>query len=311
MELRQIRYFVAVAEEGNFGAAARRLNISQPPITRQIRKLEDELGVVLFKRTTKGAELTAAGTAFLDDARQTLAQVSRGIERSQAAQRGELGTIEIGYFGSPIYKVVPELLQAFHNAMPDVGISLHRMGKSAQIDALKAGRLHVGFGRYYPPEPGIAVEEVLVEGLSVAVPVGFETDPPIGDRLALFRDTPLILFPEKGRPNFADEVLSILKRERVEARVEAVAEDARSALTLTAIGAGATIVPGTVAEFRWSGVRFIPLETLDMECPVNCVYRRSETSPLLKAILSTVRNYRSDFDAARQRQAGPAAVGAS
>ena len=96
MELRQLKYFVAVAEEGNFGAAARRLNISQPPITRQIQKLEDELGVLLLRRTTKGAELTTSGEVFLEDARQTLAQVARGMERSRAAQRGELGTLEVG-----------------------------------------------------------------------------------------------------------------------------------------------------------------------------------------------------------------------
>jgi DNA-binding transcriptional LysR family regulator len=294
MELRQLKYFVAVAEEGNFGAAARRLNISQPPITRQIQKLEDELGVLLLRRTTKGAELTTSGEVFLEDARQTLAQVARGMERSRAAQRGELGTLEVGYFGSPIYRVVPELLQAFHSALPDVGIALHRMSKGEQVAALQSGQIHIGFGRYYPPEPGIVVEEILREGLSVAVSVDFEHDPPVGERLSIFDKVPLIVFPGRGRPNFADEVLGILKRENVSARVETVAEDVRSALTLTAIGAGATIVPGTVADFSWSGVRFIPLETLRLECPVNCVYRKSETSPILKAMLSTLRQLRAE-----------------
>lgn len=293
MELRQLRYFVAVAEEGNFGAAAQRLHISQPPITRQIRKLEEELDVTLFRRTTKGAELTSAGLVFLEDARQTLAQVARGVERSRAAQRGELGVLEVGYFGSPIYRVVPELLQNFRASLPEVEIALHRMSKSEQVAALKAGQLHIGFGRYYPSQPGIVVEEILKEGLSVAVPTDFDRDPPPEHRLSIFDHTPLIIFPGKGRPNFADEVLAILKREQVNAKVATVAEDVRSALTLTAIGAGATIVPGTVADFSWSGVRFIPLETLSKECPVNCVYRRSETSPLLKSMLNTLRSFRS------------------
>lgn len=296
MELRQLRYFVAVAEEGNFGIAAQRLNISQPPITRQIRKLEDELGVILLKRTPKGAEVTPAGTAFLDGARQALAQVTRTIEKTKAAQRGELGTLEIGYFGSPIYSVIPQVLQSFRKTMPNVKVALHRLSKSEQIAALKVGQIHIGFGRYYPAEPRIAVEQLLTEGLSVAVPESFKSDPEPGNRLAMFKTTPIVLFPRSGRPNFADEVIAILKREGVDPQVANVTEDVRSALTLTAIGEGATVVPGTVTQFSWSGVRFIPLESLSTECPVNYIYRKSDTSPLLRAIQSTLREYGDRFN---------------
>ena len=295
MELRQFRYFVAVAEEGNFGMAADRLNVSQPPITRQVRKLEEELGVTLLKRTSKGAELTPAGAVFLDGARQVLAQVARTAERCRAAQRGELGTLEVGYFGSPIYRVMPRLLQAFRKAAPDVEVALHRLSKSEQIAALKAGQIHIGFGRYYAPEPGIAVEQIITEGLSVAVPSDFVSGAVSDDPLAIFKTMPLVLFPKSGRPNFADEVVAILKREGVEPTIGAVSEDVRSALTHTAIGAGATIVPGTVADFAWSGVRFLPLRALAMECPVNCIYRKADTSPLLKAIRATIRDFRRDY----------------
>lgn len=291
MELRQLKYFVAVAEEQNFGAAAQRLNISQPPITRQIRKLEEELGVTLLRRTTKGAELTAAGAAFLEDARQTLAQVARGVERSRAAQNGELGTLEVGYFGSPSYHVLPTILRQFKEANPRVKVSLQRMSKSEQIDALKAGQLHIGFGRYYADEPGIRAEHVIAEGLSVAVPDDLKKIPGKGKRLSIFKNNSLVIFPAGGRPNFADEVIGILKREGVEPEVGAVAEDVRSALMLTAIGAGATVVPATVAKLNWSGVQFIPLETLKDECPVTCVYRRADSSPLLQSILKTVRHF--------------------
>lgn len=294
MELRQLRYFVVVAEEKNFSHAARRLNVSQPPITRQIRKLEEELGVVLFSRTPKGAELTAAGQVFLDDARQTLAQLTRGAERCRAAQRGELGTLDVGYFGSPIYRVVPSLLRSFRDSYPTINISLNRIAKSAQIDALKLGQIHIGFGRFYPAEPGIVIEEILTEGLAIAVPEDFSVVPYLGNELAIFDSVPLIVFPSEGRPNFADQVLAILKREGLEPKVGAVAEDVRSALTQTVIGSGATIVPGTVAEFSWTGVKFIPLESLRTECPVSCIYRKSDTSPILRAMLKTLREYRRD-----------------
>ncbi len=103
MELRQIRYFIAVAEENSFSEASRRLFVSQPPISRQVRRLEEELGVRLFERNQKGVELTAAGAAFLEEARQILTHTRLAAERSQAAGQGQIGKLEIGYFGSPIY----------------------------------------------------------------------------------------------------------------------------------------------------------------------------------------------------------------
>lgn len=302
MELRQLKYYIAVAEEGNFGAAAERLNISQPPITRQIRKLEEELQVILLKRTPKGAEVTPAGQAFLEGARQAMAQIARTVERSQAAQRGELGTLEVGYFGSPIYAVIPQVLQHFRRAMPNVKVSLQRLTKSEQIAALKVGQIHIGFGRYYSPEPGIAVEQILTEGLSVAVPESYDKELDPKSKLSLFTAMPIILFPRFGRPNFADEILSILKREGVDPVIANVTEDVRSALTLTAVGEGATIVPGTVSQFAWPGVRFIALEELSMECPVNYIYRKSDTSPILRAVQTTLRQYRDEFVAAGNRQ---------
>ncbi|MDJ0919860.1 MAG: LysR family transcriptional regulator [Henriciella sp.] len=295
MELRQLKYFVTVAEEKNFSHAAQRLNVSQPPITRQIRKLEEELGVTLFTRTPKGADLTPAGQVFLEDARQTLAQLARGAERCRAAQRGELGTLDVGYFGSPIYRVVPSVLQAFREQHPTIKISLNRISKAAQIDALKLGQIHIGFGRFYSAEPGLVIEQILSEGLSIAVPEDFSIVPYLGNELSIFDSVPLIVFPSEGRPNFADQVLSILKREGLEPKIGAVAEDVRSALTQTTIGSGATIVPGTVADFSWTGVKFIPLESLRTECPVNCIYRRSDTSPILRAVLKTLREYRRNM----------------
>lgn len=293
MELRQLRYFVAVAEEGSFGAAANRLSVSQPPITRQIHKLEDEIGVSLFRRTAKGAELTAAGHALLEDARSTLAGVSRAAERSRAAQRGELGTVELAYFGSPIYRVVPAILQAFRRTLPNVSVSLHRMSKDEQFDALRAGKIHIGFGRYYHPEPDIAVEEVLKEGVAVAVPESLTKDPPEKSRLSLFEKFPVILYPRAGRPNFADEVVGAVKRAGITPKVAAVTEDVRSALTLTAAGVGLAVVPGSVVGFNWYGVRFLPLDMLHTACSVDCAYRKSDTSPLLRAMLATVRAYRT------------------
>lgn len=295
MQLRQIEYFIAVAEEGNFSAAALRLHISQPPITRQIHKLEEELGVTLLNRTPKGTIPTPAGQIFLADMRQILAHIARATERCRATQRGELGTLEVGYFGSPIYSLVPKLLKSFRKSLPNVEVTLHRLSKNQQIAALKSGHIHIGFGRYYPSEPDIVIEQIITEGLAIAVPADFEYDLAPSEIFTIFDHMPLILFPKNGRPNFADDVIDSLKKERIEPNIKMIAEDIRSALTQTAIGAGATIVPGTMERLSWAGVRIIPLDSFNKSCPVNCVYRRSDNSPLLRSIQSTIQDYRRDF----------------
>lgn len=292
LELRQLRYFIAVAEEQNFGLAARRLNISQPPITRQIKKLEDELGVKLLRRLTKGSELTEAGRVFLDDARDVLATLERSTERVQAAQKGELGLIQIGYFGSVSYSLLPEILKSFRTRYPGIQLSLRRLSKAEQIAALKQGELHIGFGRYYSPEPSLVIEEVIKEGISVCVPDSYQGDISGDGWVEVISDLPIVLFPAEGRPNFADETLSILKREGVAPRVVSVAEDGRSALMQVAIGVGACLAPASMVAMNWKGVRTTQPVALKADCPVSIVYRRGETSPLLRRFVGAMKEHK-------------------
>ncbi|MDJ0979712.1 MAG: LysR substrate-binding domain-containing protein [Erythrobacter sp.] len=294
MEIRQLRYFVAVAEEQNFGLAARRLNVSQPPITRQIRKLEEELEVQLLRRLSKGSELTEAGRVFLDDAREILAAIERSSERVRAAQRGELGAIEIAYFGSVSYSLVPQILRLFKARNPEVELSLRRLSKSEQVAALKQGDLHVGFGRYYSPEPGLVVEEIVAEGISLCVPESYSADLSGVKWVEVFRDLPLVLFPAEGRPNFADETLTLLKREGVSPRVGAVAEDGRAALMQVAIGEGACLVPDSMVGMNWYGVRIVHPDALRADCPVSIIYRHADTSPLMRRFVTAMRDFRPE-----------------
>lgn len=292
MELRQLRYFIAVAEELNFGLAARKLNVSQPPITRQIRKLETELDVQLLRRKSKGSELTEAGRIFLEDARSILAGIERAAERTRAAQRGELGALKIGYFGSVSYSLVPQILRLFKERNPDVDLSLKRLSKAEQVAALKQGEIHVGFGRYYSPEPGLQVEEVVAEGISLCLPEGYSADITEENWTATFADLPLILFPASGRPNFADETLALLKREGISPRVGAVTEDGRAALMQVAISAGACLVPASMVGMNWFGVKIIEPRALEQDCPVSIVYRRADTSPLLRRFVQAMREFK-------------------
>jgi DNA-binding transcriptional LysR family regulator len=298
VEIRQVRYFVAVAEEGNFGLAAQRLNISQPPITRQIQKLEEELGVQLFRRTSKGTDLTEAGRVFYEDAKSILAGIERGVERSRAAQGGELGSIEVGYFGSVAYSVVPKILHRFRKANPRVNLSLRRMGKQEQVNALLEGSLHVGFGRFYSPEPGLAIEEVDAEGVALCIPVDALSGDNHGERdwREIVQSMPLVLFPAAGRPNFADETLGLLKTEGVTPNVANVAEDGRAALMQVAIGTGACIVPTSMVDMNWYGINVIRPSDLAVRCPVSIVYRHSDTSPLLRRFIKSIRELESESE---------------
>ena len=289
MEMRQVKYFLAVAEEENFSNAARRLNVSQPPITRQIQQLEAELGVQLFERTQKGVKLTAAGGAFLEEARQILHRSRLAVERSRAAARGEIGNLEIGYFGSPIFSVVPRIVRRFCRENSDVSVALHPMTKKAQVEAVKDGRIHIGFGRYYAYDGDIAIEKVAEEGISFAMSATHE----LASRETLTIDdlkaASLIIFPQAGRPSFADETIRILQKAGIEPKIDFEAADLTSALALSAAGLGVCMAPSSVAELSWPNVCFRTAPDIDAKCPTHCIFLTGDQSPILVRFLEMAR----------------------
>lgn len=290
IELRQIRYFVAVAEEGNLGAAARKLHISQPPITRQIRKLEQEVGGELFTRTPRGVELTDAGHTFLGEARRILANIDRAVSRSRAAHAGQIGELDVGFMGSAIYSTIPKILQHFREEMPLATVSLSRLSKQDQIDGLRNGHLHVGFSRYYPDEPDLVLRQVELDPPALAVSKNVkDLKSPV--RLRQLANSPFIVFPSIGRPSFADEVMSIFKRARVKPNIAYTAEDLTSALALTAAGLGACLVPASVSALKWPGVRFLKIDKVAATIPVQCVYLHGNESPVLLSFLNALERY--------------------
>ncbi|WP_119166129.1 LysR family transcriptional regulator [Algihabitans albus] len=289
MEFRQLRYFVAVAEEGNIGRAADKLHISQPPVSRQIQALETELGVQLLVRTPKGVEMTEAGRLFFEDARRVLAQVERAAERSRAADRGEIGRLDVAFFGSPVYRAVPLALRAFRRSQPATDVSLVRMGKKDQIAALREGRIHVGFGRYYNQSPGIRIEKLAEEDLYVAVP----QDLPLSVRTEVSLDEiaelPLVLFPSGDRPSFADEVIGVFRQEGIDVQVDSIASDSTAALALIATGNRCAIVPEAIGALRFPTLRFVRIANCPIKAPVNCVFSEADRAPVLVEFLKSIR----------------------
>jgi LysR family transcriptional regulator, benzoate and cis,cis-muconate-responsive activator of ben and cat genes len=289
MELRQLRYFISVAETRNVSAASRLLHVSQPPVTRQIRQLEAELGQVLFTRGVKGVELTPAGLAFLPEAKKVLSQMRLAVERSQAAGRGELGLLAIGYLGTSIYEVVPRILRRFRRETPGVTISLKHLTKQEQVESLREGRIDIGFARYYPYEAELATECVGHERLFFAAAVDSISPKQRAVALPDLKDERLVLFPSEGRPSFADEIIARFAKAGLAPHVSTFAEDVSAALALTAAGLGPTFVPESVTTLTWPGIVFLPVTGEETLVPINCIYLKDRVSPILDSLLRITR----------------------
>src|ERR671933_1358870 len=214
MELRHLRYFVAVAEELHFGRAAARLHIAQPPLSRQIRDLELDVGAPLFARVPRGVALTAAGLAFLPEARLTLAQAERARRTAQRAAGGEIGRLRVGFVEAAIYSgVLPEVLGFFRMHLPDIGVSLFEMDPRQQAEAFRDGRIDVGILHNAPPdaERWLRVEPVYSEPLVAALPHGHRLAGRARPSLADFAGEPFVLFPRHVGPELFDGIIASCK----------------------------------------------------------------------------------------------------
>lgn len=295
MDLRHLKYFIAVAEEQNIGRAAVRLHMSQPPLTRQIQQLEDELGVQLFIRTPRGMELTSTGKLFLEEARNIYSIIEQAMERTQLAGQGKLGRLDIATFGSGILDTIPKLLLAFRKNYPDVKIVLHTMNKNEQIEALLQRRISLGFNRMLTPTPGISAELISNEPLLLAI----NEDNPLSKEAEItlhsLIDQPFILFPTSGRPSFADKVVGLCQQAGFTPQISQEVEDVVTAISLVASGFGVCIVSETTSILALPGVIYRPLRHLpeNARIDLSCIFRSDDKSPLVAAFLSEIRKFKN------------------
>ncbi len=292
MDLKQMRYFLAVAEERNFTRAAERLHMAQPPLTRQVQALEEDIGAALFVRSTKGVSLTEAGQALLAEAPNLLALAQRAKERALLASEGQSGRLDIGIFGSGVLDVIPRILARFHADRPEVRIVLHNLTKHEQVQALRERRISVGFNRLVPAEDDLVVEEVLRESMTVALPAQH----PLATRDAVsipdLSEQPLILYPRLPIAGLAQQVMQAFNREKSVLRVEQEVEDVLTAIALVAGGFGACVTTASTTSLQLPGVVYRPLISKHLrEIELSCLYRRSDESPVLAAFVSVVREF--------------------
>ncbi|OYW20988.1 MAG: LysR family transcriptional regulator [Burkholderiales bacterium 12-64-5] len=296
MELRQMREFLALAEERNFRRAAERLHMAQPPLTRQIRALEEELGTALFVRTPKGVELTEAGQVLLDEVPNLLTLASRAKERTQLAGKGMIGRIDVGIFGSGVLDVIPRLLARFHAERPTVEIELHHLSKAQQIEALRDRRITVGFNRLFPREPDLVIETVLRERLVVGLYKGHRL---CMQREITVRDMdvePLILYPNSPLPGLAQQVASAFHREGARMNVAQSVEDVLTCVALVAGGFGLCIATESTASLQLPGVVYRPLNCRYLkDIELACIHRRDDPSPILATFIDVVRAFSKEW----------------
>jgi LysR family transcriptional regulator, benzoate and cis,cis-muconate-responsive activator of ben and cat genes len=304
MDLRQLKYFIAVAEERNFTRASARLHVSQPPITRQIQMLEEELAVTLFERTHWGVQLTQAGEVLLSNAYGIRALVDYAWDRTRRVGKGAAGRLDVGVFGSGMLSVVPEILRRYSAAHPDVEVMLLNAPQDAQLQALRQNRLLITFDRFLPDDSDLVVEVVARERQVVAL---HATSPLAAHSLIpieLLHDQPIV----HGRDaRHADRTAELCRANGFEPRFGQKAADVVSGLVMVAGGFGVCIVPESVQVLQLPGLVYRPLAMKADTCAsieLHCAYRQGDASPLLKGLLDVVRAYRHE----RELRA-PAALG--
>lgn len=260
MELRHLRYFVAVAEERHFGRAATRLHMAQPPLSQQIRNLEAELGVVLLRRTTRRVDLTPAGEAYLARAREILASVDEaGAEAGRVAE-GLVGRVVIGCVGSATYSVLPSLARTLRRELPGIDFAFRgEMLVPDQVAALLAGRIDLALLRPPVDHPTLRVTTLRRESLIVALP---EAHPLAArDRLSVadLRDEALIVHVGQGRSVMHGVVISLCREAGFQPRVRHEVAETSTLVTFVASGLGVAVVPEPVAALGVAGATYRPL----------------------------------------------------
>lgn len=287
LELRQLRYFVTVAEELHFGKAALRLHMTQPPLSQTIQALEQLLGAALFERSRRGVALTPAGIALLPEARRLLAQAQELPQLVQRAAAGEVGRLTLAFVSSADYSVLPPFLRAYRAAYPQVQITLQEATSDLQLDDLLHNRIDAGL--LIPPLPDKAKLEldylpVLNEPLVLAMPAGLLAKK--GKvALAAMPRLPLIVFPRAISPALYDAILSVFRGAGITPEIGQQAIQMQTIVSLVSAGMGMALVPQSVSNLMRPGVEYRALADTGPLVETGLAWRRDNTSPVLRGFL--------------------------
>lgn len=282
MEIRHLRYFLAVAEAGHMTRAAERLGIQQPPLSQQIKALEKSLGMALFHRHPKGVALSDAGRQFEMEARRLVDDMAAMEQRMARVARGELGVLNVGFTSSAAaHTFTPEALRACRRAWPGIALSIREDHAAGITEAVAAGRLHCGLIRVPVSQPeGLTFEVLLREPVLVALP----GDHALATRktaravsLAELRDEGFILVRQPGAPGLYANLLALCEAQGFRPRIAAEVERMVTSLNLVAAGAGIAVVPASMRGLHPHAVVYLPLaDGTPLDAPLTLVYRTAD-----------------------------------
>lgn len=289
MKLHFLRYFVVLAEELHFGRAAAKLCITQPPLSSAIKALEEALEVQLFIRDSKHVELTQAGVAFLEEARQILERIGRASHVAKIVAKGMRGRLDIGVTGSLVYREVPMIVRRFGLDMPDVDVQLREMSSAEQLDLLVRGQLHAGFVNGETAPPQLDVLPLQPDEFVVCLPAGH----PQADRrhvdLKTLAHERFVMFSRDVAPANHDNVIAIFSRAGIHPRTAHAARQWLTIVAMVANGLGVSLVPRSLSCSNVEGVRFVPLAGQAVPAPAILVWNPSFCPPTLDSFLRCAR----------------------
>lgn len=289
IELRHLRYFIAVAEELHFGRAAARLGIAQPPLSQQIQRLETLLGTQLLSRTSRQVSLTEAGRVFLEGAKRTIAQFDVTVEETHLVSRGERGIVTVAFAASVMFQSLPRFIREFRIKYPDVHLELREMSTGPQLEALFSGEIDVGFCRQ-PRHDGTTLEVVslIAEPLLIALNANH---PLAGDpdlKLQQLAHDDFVLFPEEVAPGLYANVFEVCREAGFKPHVIQESRELYTTVSLVEAGVGVTIVPASVQKMGWTDVVYRPIRSRLAQCAIEIAWRKNESSPVVKSFVDLI-----------------------
>jgi DNA-binding transcriptional LysR family regulator len=286
IDLRQLRYFTAVAKELHFGRAAERLGIAQPPLTQQIQKLEREMGCPLFARNSRRTALTEAGRELLDRTNRLLAGFEDTIEQTRRAGRGETGQLRVGTPPSVMLTGLPASIRKYRQRYPEVSFSLREASTSVLLRELQSGALDIGFLREVEPDEELASALTIREPLVAVLPSAHPLAAKPRLHLRHLSGEPFVLFPRRVGEAFYDRLIAHCAEAGFMPQVVQEATQWQSVVTFVETGMGVSIAPACVAKFRWKGVVYRPLPGLTTA--VFAAWKAGNTPPAVSAFVRIV-----------------------
>jgi DNA-binding transcriptional LysR family regulator len=290
VELRHVRYFLAVADERNFTRAAEKLNVAQSPLSQQIRKLERELGVELFNRTTRSVTLTQAGQVFYNRMHTLIANAEGAIDATRKTAEGALGHLSVGFTGSASYELLPAIVRAYTSRYPDVTLDLHtELVTPEQVAALQTGEVAVGILRPPVHADGIAVETVRNEPTMLLLPTRHPASSAPQIDLQNLRDEWFIAYSHNPPSTMYGLMVSACQHAGFTPKIRHMITNSASLVTLVAAGLGVAVVPASLRHLKIDGATYRPIRSPQQTVALAIAYRAEETNPLVRCFVETAR----------------------